>query len=339
MVRRALVVAVGLALAVPALALRYRYVELPDRLPFISYAAALNDTGWVVGEARGPYVWTEQSGLWHLGPRFNAGDYAGVSRGVNNHGVVVGDATLFYPGGGIRTMQPFVWTRTGGLRRVPTGNGPGELRAINDAGMAVGVHQGKNPSSAFAYYLAEDRVVLMDKLDPRGSAVAYDVNESGVAVGTGTVFDQNNFYYARPFRWTRSGGVEAVPIPDGAYWVVAYGINGHGDVVMNALFPQGSGQAVYVQKPGQPPQFIGIGEGKAINDDGLLVGYFASGGELAGFVYEPGVGMTELNLITEGLPKGWIVGSPLDINGRGDIAVRVRPPGGQSRGALLVRID
>ena len=108
---------------------------------------------------------------------------------------------------------------------------------------------------------------------------------------------------------------------------------------MNVLFEQSNSQAVYVQRPGQPPQFIGIGEGNDINDDGPTVGFFASGGSLAGFVHQLGVGMIDLNLITEGVPGGWRIGTALEINDRGDIVVGAGPIGGQTRGALLVRID
>ena len=242
------------------------------------------------------------------------------------------------PAGMFLPNQPFYWTPTGGMRRVPIGRGPGRLSAVNGSGLAVGVRRDYDPAMAFAYRL-NGAVIDMGRIDPRGDTVATAVNEGGLAVGSGTVVLGAGNFVTRPFRWTETEGISEIPLPAGGRQGNAEAVNDLGHIVVNVTF-QTIDPFVYVLRPGQAPQLLCPGDGFAINNVGQVVGYSGSGGRPFAFLYEPGVGVIDLNSVTEGLPNGWLISGARDVNESGDITVHIGDSvAGRTRAALLVRLD
>ena len=334
--RLALLALAALA-AVPAGAVRYRFELVGGRNPFLNQGLTITDGGLVGGDSQGPYVWSPATGFRSIGPRVSA-EFTGFCSGLNDDGVAVGQAHMPTPWGP-QYAQAFYYTPTTGMRRPPSPRGRGTLLAVNGSGLAVGEHsyQGNNVAVAYDPILG---LTEMGRLDPTGSSVAWDVNRHGVACGGSTVRRAfGELWYTRPFVWTRESGMVELPTFDGILAARAYGINDLGEVAGHLQWPSGVEQFVFVKSPGQQARILGPGWGYKINDRGQVVGSYYNDSRLVAMLYEPGVGQVDLNLVTEGLPKGWRLFQANDINQQGDIVAEVEPPGSVALVAILRRLD
>jgi probable HAF family extracellular repeat protein len=188
-----------------------------------TFGQAINDRGVVTGAAAGGHVyfgqtafrWTAAGGFENLGP-------AGFPSGINNAGEVIG--TTAGPGW-VR------WDAGGETQRF--GSLPfiyGSPQAINNDGQIVGYAPGGGPAQLWDPQSGLGELPAF----PGGfSALAYDINDLGHAVGVGDVpftSRRNTPCGARATScaaiW-RDGRPTAVG-PDGSY---GYGINNEDDVV------------------------------------------------------------------------------------------------------------
>jgi uncharacterized membrane protein len=140
-----------------------------------SYAQAISDPGLIVGTDEGlAAVWTPDGAGGYTEQRL--GTFGGASsygRGVNVHGVVIGEA---YEGGGAISPTPFRWTSALGLQRL---------------GLAVGYATGVNAGSTIVGYSGSDAFVwtatggarLLPRCAGAFTAQARAVNDGEVIVG------------------------------------------------------------------------------------------------------------------------------------------------------------
>lgn len=142
----------------------------------------INDRGWVVGGGGGhAFVYRDNEGVIDLG--------SGAARGINNAGVVVGEA--FLPNG---DSEAFVY-ENGQMRPLGhLGGGTARLDDINEYGVAVGTGsillEGGIRSSIALYWSEATGLINLNTLLPENSgwhlASATAINEYGQITGNGT---------------------------------------------------------------------------------------------------------------------------------------------------------
>jgi hypothetical protein len=121
-----------------------------------------------------------------------------------------------------------------------------------------------------------------------GAATA--INDAGQVVGI-TGFLSNNFQQVGAgFTWTSSGGLQTIPNASESYFT---GINSSGQMSGYAGVSPSTNQPIYCNSPSSSPVGLGFfqkpgGEGKGINDQGVMVGYITPGGA---FRYTSGSGI------------------------------------------------
>jgi probable HAF family extracellular repeat protein len=321
------------AIAQTAFPVRYRLV-MPTESWLQGSAQAINRDKVLAGGWVGPYTWSESAGLTRLGPNWRL-QWDGTAYDLNDTGGVVGSAGLWAFGSYVAD-QPFYYVPVLGLRRAPIGPGAGALLAVNNSGLAVGIRADTLRQRAFAFHPSHG-IMDIGVLDPTGTSVASDVNESGVAVGSATVPSLLGHVW-RPLQWSESDGLLELPLPSEATQGEARAINDAGDIVMNVRF-KSSMTYFCVYQPGQSHSFLGRGLGLAINSAGQVVGAADFGGRQRACLHEPGRGLVDLESVTQNLPGNWRLPVARDINGLGDIAVTVMQPGYDSKPGLLVRLD
>lgn len=231
-------------------------------------AFAVNDAGQVVGVGSVTQA-TGHAFLWENGVIKDLGTPPGFSNSraldINNLGQVVGYAMVQV--NGAWTSRAFSWTSSGGYQLLPALNGStsNQANAINDSGMIVGNSGGR----AVAW-------INGSIVDMGNAGVAYDVNESGEAVGDyGGASGQG-----QAFRWTASSGMRPVQTMSGSVGE-ALGINDGGSVVGWGAVNGSTTYYAYVNRGGTPEN-LGItgGESSAaykISIHGQIVGRAANG--------------------------------------------------------------
>ena len=128
-----------------------------------------------------PFLWSEREGLTLI--PLASGWVGANAIGINNAGVVVGEAKVPVPGG--FDIHAFVWTRQNGTQDlgrvgpVPSGTG---LAAINERGQAVGTREATPGGFRAIMWTAATGMV---DIHPPGAAasVAFDINDRGEVVG------------------------------------------------------------------------------------------------------------------------------------------------------------
>ena len=187
---------------------------------------------------------------------------------VNDQGLAVGQIDVGAPGN--QQVRAGIWNFSGSTITVANlGDPPGGLystaNAINNAGTVVG-RMGPTPNGSQDHAFvrpAGGQIIDIGTLPGDVSSWAYDISEGGVVVG----FSNNASNFARAFKWTATGGMQAIS----TVRAVATGINDD-DVIVG----QANGQA-FAMKAGVmvnlgvlPGDFGSIAN--AISDDGEIVG-------------------------------------------------------------------
>jgi probable HAF family extracellular repeat protein len=230
--------------------------------------------------------------------------------GINNHGQVVGRATM--PSG---ETHAALWDRG---RLVDLGTLPGgtysEAYAINDVAQVVGWSM-TDQSTCTAFdgcwhaFLWEDGTMTdLGGLDPRFQSYAYSINNRGQISGTSATADYP-FGYFRAVTWLR-GELIDLGLPESATDAFAFGINARGTAVGSAYI----GRNVPIQwSRGTmielPLPAGSSGEARKINDGGQVVG---AGGNRA-LLWHDG----ELTILPN--PAGAARSEAYDINNQGVI--------------------
>lgn len=267
----------------------------------VSIGWDITDNGLVTGQASinggfaQGYVWNGP-GTGRPGGTVQ-GYNGGANKGANSSGVVVGHGFFF---GDPDTAMIGVPDGRGGYDAQEIGP-PGYTfsiaHAINDAGTIVGLaNEASGPWSAAIFTLDRDNpVVLLGSLPGFENSEAYDINESGVIVGS----TLDNDFLMDPRAWVYFDGTmhdlnDLLP-PDQTEWdvlVSAQAVNSGGDIV-GFGWTTGGELAGFVMRGAVP----GACDAADINDDGVV---------------NTGDVLTYLNLWTAGNPAA-------DWNGDGTV--------------------
>lgn len=229
-------------------------------------------TGRNLGNNNQAILWTEDTGLVPL-PNLSGWNYA-AGNGVNFHGVVVGTgATTFYGSNPV----PLIWEDgVVSALPLPAGQSIGRAEAINNLGVAVGSVNGGSLQQG-AYYEGGSGF-LVTQTTPEGAdcTTLFDVNDAGLAVGTGTdpANAARNVGYCLNLATGEAFEVGWVTGTNGA---LCFGVSEAGHVVGSTMMNQGSGMPfIWTETDGMTalPLLPGasVGGADGVNSDGWVVG-------------------------------------------------------------------
>lgn len=221
-----------------------------------SLALDLNDQGQVVGTsgnnsgARRAFLYQSSTGMIDLGPV--PGRTTSFARGINSHSQVVGHSA------GSNTLA-FLW-QSGTMSALQNlAGGTSEAYEINDAGKTVGWSmdaQGK--SRAVVWSGAGFAPVVLDSnLSGSQGTMAFDINETGQAVGYGVFNGQDRAVVFDPILGATK--LEALVGPASFNWTFlrAQGINEHGEIVGYGLI-NGTTHAFVATPVPEPASLVGV---------------------------------------------------------------------------------
>jgi uncharacterized membrane protein len=245
-----------------------------------SFANAINASGqlagWTIGLADGPQViHAIRWGVSGMPVELPAGmpDGNAVAKDLNDAGVVVGWGTELDEHLGLR-MRAMRWNPDGSSSALPMAQPASAQSAegINNSGVVVGWAMLTFNTPPFE----TGRAIRWDTqgahLLPGAGGVAYDVNDAGTVVG----YVETPVLH--PAKWSPSGTLTVLPLPDGATFGFATGINNLGQVVGTAGIangPEQSRSAVTWAADGTLTVIPNSENAEAvkINDAGVVVGY------------------------------------------------------------------
>jgi probable HAF family extracellular repeat protein len=195
---------------------------------------------------------------------------------INSTGQIVGGAD-----DAAGRTQPFAWSSSTGMRKldVLSGQAIGTARAISDNGLIVGSSGlGSGGSWATLWKPNGDGTWTPQNLGSFGGTwnEARGVNSSGVIAG----ITSNASGADLPFRWTAGTGMTLLPLPPGAAYGLALGINDAGVIVgqANYDFADGSVNNLPVAWTANGPVLLAPlpgdmgGVAWAINSAGIITG-------------------------------------------------------------------
>jgi probable HAF family extracellular repeat protein len=233
-------------------------------------------------------VWSRSSlAKKHLGA-FGGGDYSSGT-GINDTGEVTGVSNTG------TEMVPFLWTATGGLKRVPLlrGDKCGQASSINRYGHVVGYSSGQSGVRAF-FWGRNGSIRQLVTLPGGDYSKARDLNDRDEIVGT-----SGSSAGKRAVLWAKTGTVSDLGTLPGDYASEAIAINSNGDVVGYSKGPGGMRAFLWNKTAGM--QALGVLPGRdssralAINDLGEVVGSSTGASGDHAFIWRKEEGMIDLN--------------------------------------------
>ena len=255
----------------------------------------LNNSGDVAGRAGDSLSGKTRATIWNhssLEP-MNLGNLAGgeysSASGINDAGEVAGAANT------AKSIVPFVWTPTGGLRQVPLlpGDNCGQAFGINKYGHVAGYSSGPNGRKAFLWTQSAG-VHNLGVLPGGNYSSACDINDWDEVAGTSASAAGD-----RAVLWTKNGDVRDLGTLPGDRSSEASAINNNGDVVGYSKGPRGMRGFLWTQATGM--QDLGVLPGGnssralGINDKGAVVGSSTSSSGDRAFIWTKQAGMRDLN--------------------------------------------
>jgi probable HAF family extracellular repeat protein len=255
----------------------------------------LNNLGDVAGRAGDSPSGETRSTVWNHGNlrrtnlgNLGGGEYSSAS-GINDTGEVAGAANI------AKSIVPFVWTPTSGLRRVPLlpGDNCGQAFGINKYGHVAGYSSGPNGRKAFLWRRSAG-VQNLGVLPGGNYSSACDINDSDEVAGTsaGAAGD-------RAVLWTKTGDARDLGTLPSDTSSEASAINNNGDVVGYSKGPRG--MRAFLWTKGSGMQDLGVLPGGnssralGINDGGTVVGSSTSSSGDRAFIWTKQAGMRDLN--------------------------------------------
>jgi probable HAF family extracellular repeat protein len=261
-----------------------------DRVP-----CRLNNLGDVAGRAGDSPSGETRATTWNRGSlrrrnlgKLGGGEYSSAS-GINDAGEVAGTANI------ATSMVPFVWTSTGGLRRIPLlpGDNCGQAFGINKYGHVAGYSSGPNGMKAFLW-TRSGGVHNLGVLPGGNYSRACDINDLDEVAGT-----SGSAAGDRAVLWTNTGNVRDLGTLPGDTSSEASAINNNGDVVGYSKGPRGMRAFLWTQATGM--QNLGVlpggnsSQALGINDMGAVVGSSTSSLGDRAFIWSQEAGMRDLN--------------------------------------------
>jgi probable HAF family extracellular repeat protein len=259
-----------------------RQIPAPPGMTYV-HAEDINESGQVVGYANNAdgsvyraFIWTADAGTQLL-----AGSLGGcctLARGINDQGVVVGEArlsgtgahTVVWENGVMRDIQSFasgstfpwdisnagvavgqwdgpngafMWTNGGGMITMAGLEGPGDIPiGVNDLGQIVGWYRRTSTVAGTAFLWTNGVITDLGTLGG-ASSVAWAVNNSGQAVGRADRPRKGAQSVFRAFIWTAADGMKDLGSITGRDWAQARDLNEVGWVVGETYVGSGASRA------------------------------------------------------------------------------------------------
>jgi probable HAF family extracellular repeat protein len=266
-----------------------------SELPAAGAPCRLNNFGDVAGRAGDSPSGETRSTVWNHGSlrptnlgNLGGGEYSSAS-GINDTGEVAGAANT------AKSIVPFIWTPTGGLRRIPLlpGDNCGQAFGINKYGHVAGYSSGPNGSKAFLWTRSAG-VRNLGVLPGGNYSNACDINDLDEVAGTSASATGD-----RAVLWTKTGNVRDLGTLPGDKSSEASAINNNGDVVGYSKGPRGMRAFLWTQATGM--QDLGVLPGGnssralGINDMRTVVGSSTSSSGDRAFIWTKEGGMRDLN--------------------------------------------
>lgn len=284
-----------------------------------SRAYAINEQGWVVGEAetaKGPlraFLWTPEQGMRDLGA---CGGEISRAYAINERGQVVGEAEDEQG-----RLRPFRWDSEQGLEGLPLPPGfrEGFVYALNNFGVLVGGGEGDAGTRALVWTV--DGVSVPGPLRERGASLAQAVNDVGEIAGQ-LEFEPNGDYVSRAFLLGKDG-LRIVAIGGSSEWSSAALALSSDGMASGYAEQSDATHAVRFSKAADMEDLDTLDNVYSVahdmNDEGVAVGLFVSSHEDddRAFVARGGA-MADLNELVE-TDEPWLIVEARGINNRGEI--------------------
>jgi probable HAF family extracellular repeat protein len=255
----------------------------------------LSNLGDVSGRAGDSLSGKTRATIWNHGSlqptnldNLGGGEYSSAL-GINDAGEVAGAANT------AKSIVPFVWTPTGGLRQIPLlpGDNCGQAFGINKYGHVAGYSSGPNGRRAFLW-TGSAGVRNLGVLPGGNYSSACDINDLDEVAGTSASASGD-----RAVLLTKTGNVRDLGTLPGDTSSEASAINNNGDVVGYSKGPRGMRAFLWNQATGM--QDLGVLPGGnssralGINDMRAVVGSSTSSSGDRAFIWTKQAGMRDLN--------------------------------------------
>lgn len=247
----------------------------------------------------------------------------GEARAINDAGVVAG-----FGGFGTCTHRAFRWTAASGLQDLGTLGGPGSRAfGINNSGSVVG--EADNVAGQRHAFRWHESTGMVD-LGTLGGVfgVAHDINDHGVTVGYSLGADG----FGRAFRHSDAVGMEDLGTLPGTAPSVALSISNAGHIVGFS----GSTPFIYTQATGMQPIPLPSGtdgQAWAVNESGVVAGYYSGSGFLHAFRWSAADGFLDLGVLAGNISFAY------GINEAGHIVGQTQHADGQDHAFIWTASD
>lgn len=253
------------------------------------------------------------------------GNYNWV-QGVNNQGVVVGEAETQIPG---RRFVAFAWTAAGGMRALPGDGVQSSARGVNDRNAIVGWSRTGGINERAIRWNADGTVTTLGTL-PGSVAEAYAINDSHNT--TGFADGANGIVHAA--LWDRNAAQADLGTLGGGRAQGMY-INKRDDIAGESEGADGVRRGFFWSRgSGMVPINVndaGVRLVSGMNDRGEVVGRTDTGGRTIGYMWSLASGLVPV-------PAGIATESDVfDINNLGEMAGSVTRPAAAGGGTRAVR--
>jgi probable HAF family extracellular repeat protein len=179
--------------------------------------------------------------FWENGEMKNVGSFGGTctfAQDLNNRGQVVGASTLM----GDQAQHPFLWDQGKLIDLQTFGGSVGTAIAVNDAGQIAGWAAESGDQANHTFLWSNGKKTDLGTVDGDLCSYPGSINSSGQIVGasTGTC----PFTTQRAFLWENGGPMvdlnTLIPSDSGLYLTNGYVINDRGEIVSQAVLPDGN---------------------------------------------------------------------------------------------------
>jgi probable HAF family extracellular repeat protein len=280
----------------------------------------LNNLGDVAGRAGDSLSGKTRATIWNHGSlqpmnlgNLGGGEYSSAL-GINDAAEVAGAANT------AKSIVPFIWTPTSGLREIPLlpGDNCGQAFGINKYGHVAGYSSGPNGRKAFLW-TQRAGVRNLGVLPGGNYSSACDVNDLDEVAGTSASAAGD-----RAVLWTKIGNVLDLGTLPGDTSSEARAINNHGEVVGYSRGSRGMRAFLWTQTTGMEDLGVLPGGNSSralgINDMGIVVGSSTSSSGDRAFIWTKEAGMRDLNSAAS-VTLGVVFIEAHAINDKGQILV------------------